>query len=153
VAGGDDFASSVRGFVPRGYSFRGFPICFNHISPARMLETLLSTPAARDILEVREALHCTLARVWTCGPAGVTRVGGVLPADVRSRSRRRLAVTERLSLTCVALLPYLQAPSDSETIFALKARVHVFPEDTTAAWVMLAVCQPVMEVFAGSGRH
>lgn len=70
-----------------------------------------------------------------------------------SRSRPRLAVTRRLSLTSVPSLTYLQAPSDSETIFALKARVHVFPEDTTAAWVMVAVCQPVMEAFAGADRR
>ncbi len=41
---------------------------------------------------------------------------------------------------------YLQAPSDADTAFALKVRVHVYPEDATACWVMMAVCQPVVDV-------
>lgn len=87
VAGGDEFASSVRGFVPPGFAFRAFPIAFNHVSPSRMLATLLATPAARDVAE---------------------------------------------------------APADAETVFGMRVRVHVFPENVTAAWVIVAVVQPVV---------
>jgi hypothetical protein len=89
VTGGDEFASAIRNYVPKGFAFRGFPVLFNHCSPKRMLATLLATEAAREIIE---------------------------------------------------------APTDAQTAFAVKVRVHVYPEDTTAAWVMLAVCNPVVEM-------
>jgi len=85
--GGDEFASSIKRFVPAGSAFRGFPILFNHVSPGRMLASLLRNAAARDILE---------------------------------------------------------APADRSTAFAARCRVFVYPEDTTAAWVMLAVSQTLL---------
>lgn len=89
ITGGDEFASAIRNYVPKGFAFRGFPVLFNHCSPKKMLATLLATEAAREIIE---------------------------------------------------------APSDAHTVFAAKVRVHVYPEDTTACWVMLASCQPVVDV-------
>ncbi len=37
--------------VPAGCAFRAFPIAFNHLSPGRMLDALLASQAARDVLE------------------------------------------------------------------------------------------------------
>lgn len=53
VVGAHDFATAVRRVTARGAAFRGFPISFNHISPARILATLVNTPVCRDILHVR----------------------------------------------------------------------------------------------------
>lgn len=50
--GGDDFASAMRRYVPHGFAFRGFPISFNHISPRRMMDNILASAAAADIVEV-----------------------------------------------------------------------------------------------------
>ena len=49
----DDFSLSIRRHVPRGQSFKAFPILFNHTSPERILDALLASPVARSILEVR----------------------------------------------------------------------------------------------------
>jgi hypothetical protein len=62
AAHGDDFASSVRRYVPVGYAFRGFPIVFNHMSPSRIIRNLKESPAARAILLVCYASE----RVLTC---------------------------------------------------------------------------------------
>jgi len=50
VVGGDDFAAAIRRSTPRGWAFRGFPVLFNHASPARMMAALLQSPPAAAIL-------------------------------------------------------------------------------------------------------
>ena len=113
-AGGGEFAAAVRRSVPRGFGFRGFPVQFNHVSPARMMSTLLASPTALDILRVsgldpsREPCHCQ----WKSTSL----------ADAAS------------SHSC------LQMIGDKEdTSFALRCKVFVYAEDTVAVWVMLAV--------------
>ena len=49
--GGAEFSASVKRACPRGSAFRAFPVLFNHLSAARMLDALLAAPVARDILE------------------------------------------------------------------------------------------------------
>jgi hypothetical protein len=59
--GGEDFASSIRRYVPPGFAFRGFPILFNHLSPGRMIQSLLDSQAAHDILSVSSFCHHSLS--------------------------------------------------------------------------------------------
>ena len=53
AVGGGEVAAAVQRAVPRGFGFRGFPIQFNHASPARMMAALSAAPVARDIMHVR----------------------------------------------------------------------------------------------------
>jgi len=49
--GSAEFAASVKRTVPKSSAFRGFPVLFNHLSPARMLDALLAANVSRDIIE------------------------------------------------------------------------------------------------------
>lgn len=80
--GNAEFAASVKRSVPTGTAFRAFPIVFNHISPGRIMDSLIASSTARDIIET---------------------------------------------------------PADNSTAFAIRVRVYSYAEDTTAAWVMIAV--------------
>ncbi len=42
-------------------------------------------------------------------------------------------------LAAPAARDVLETPADASTAFALRVRVYTYAEDTTAAWVMLAV--------------
>eukprot|EP00802_Teleaulax_amphioxeia_P006340 Tamp_06344.p1 GENE.Tamp_06344~~Tamp_06344.p1 ORF type:complete len:666 (-),score=132.13 Tamp_06344:739-2655(-) len=52
-AGSADFQQSIRNAVPPGYSFKGFPMQFCHLSAPRMLSDLLATSIAQDIIEIQ----------------------------------------------------------------------------------------------------
>ena len=49
----DDFAVAIKRAVPKGSSFRGFPIAFNHVSPSRVWDSLMASTSAREIIDVR----------------------------------------------------------------------------------------------------
>lgn len=49
---GAEFASAIKRYVPRGHAFRGFPMMFNHMSPARIFTALLGVEAARAIMQL-----------------------------------------------------------------------------------------------------
>ncbi len=44
-----------------------------------------------------------------------------------------------LALALPPTRQHVQTPADASTAFALRVRVYAYAEDTTAAWVMLAV--------------
>ena len=50
IVGNDDFQQAVRGLVPSGCTFRGFPIAFNHASATKIFAALLDQPVAVQIL-------------------------------------------------------------------------------------------------------
>ncbi len=66
-----NFSVAIKRLVPRGSAFRAFPIAFNHVSPSRAWCTLLASPAAREILEVRLRGVCGCV----CGGGGGAREG------------------------------------------------------------------------------
>lgn len=68
AVGGGEFAAAVQRAVPRGFGFRGFPVQFNHASPARMMAALLAAPVAREILHVRILTRCMQRISRSCVP-------------------------------------------------------------------------------------
>ena len=50
--GNSEFRDIVTRFVPAGHTFKGFPRCFNHMSPIGIMGTLLRAKAAVDIVKV-----------------------------------------------------------------------------------------------------
>ena len=62
--GNPEFQQAVRGAVPKGHTFKGFPVLFNHRDPQRMFDSVFRrTDVAVDILRargdgVRFALRC-----------------------------------------------------------------------------------------------
>jgi hypothetical protein len=53
TAGATDFQQSIRNSVPEGYSFKGFPIQFAHLAPARMMGDLLRARVAAEMIDIQ----------------------------------------------------------------------------------------------------
>lgn len=51
--GNEEFQTGVKRVVPSGYSFKGYPTCFNTTNPEAILATLLKAPAASDIVDCK----------------------------------------------------------------------------------------------------
>eukprot|EP00286_Rhodomonas_abbreviata_P010675 CAMPEP_0181342296 /NCGR_PEP_ID=MMETSP1101-20121128/30917_1 /TAXON_ID=46948 /ORGANISM="Rhodomonas abbreviata, Strain Caron Lab Isolate" /LENGTH=664 /DNA_ID=CAMNT_0023453729 /DNA_START=102 /DNA_END=2096 /DNA_ORIENTATION=+ len=53
AAGVADFHQSIRNTVPNGFSFKGFPLQFSHLSAPRMLQDLIRTPMAAGMISMQ----------------------------------------------------------------------------------------------------
>ena len=51
MAGSEEFQHAVKRCVPIGYSFKGFPIMFNHTDTNRMLDALQEGAVPCDIMQ------------------------------------------------------------------------------------------------------
>ena len=133
---------AIKRLVPRGSSFRGFPIAFNHASPSRAWCALLASPAAREIIDVSAHARARCTHTRARGP--------LAPAGA---ARKNCLPTPTLTPPPTTRHPP-QAPAHvdpSHTAFALRAQVTVYPEDTMVAWVMLA-CTSVVPSAASLAR-
>jgi centrosomal protein CEP76 len=76
-AGSADFQQSIRNAVPAGFSFKGFPMQFSHLSAPRMLADLLRTKIAQDIIDIRggvDSVRFALRVAVTAYPERVSAV-------------------------------------------------------------------------------
>ena len=76
-AGSADFQTSIRNAVPAGFSFKGFPMQFCHLSAPRMLADLLRTRVAQDIINIQggvDAVRFALRASVTPYPERVSAV-------------------------------------------------------------------------------
>mmetsp|Transcript_1462 Transcript_1462/g.2127 ORF Transcript_1462/g.2127 Transcript_1462/m.2127 type:complete len:692 (-) Transcript_1462:1071-3146(-) len=48
--GNDDFADAIKRHVPKGHCFKGFPTCFPHLQPTRMITALLRAELSADVI-------------------------------------------------------------------------------------------------------
>jgi hypothetical protein len=120
-----DFSVAVKRLVPRGSAFRAFPIAFNHLSPSRAWCALLASPAAREIIEVRDLS---------------------VPCEALARRRGSPRTPPHARKPPPPPFPFAQTPCHADpahTAFSLRVQVSPYPEDTVAAWVMLGVCTMV----------
>jgi centrosomal protein CEP76 len=74
----DEFQESINNHIPKGHTFRGFPIQFSHRIPTRMMLYFLKSKMGLNILEcrgdhVRHAVRCKIylypentCSVWVC---------------------------------------------------------------------------------------
>ena len=79
--GNADFQSCIKRFVRRGEVFRAYPTCFAHIDAAKMLQTLKTVQAARDVVLAGEGDARHAVRVKICPyPEGTMAVWVMLAA-------------------------------------------------------------------------
>ena len=57
--GNADFQAAVRRYVKRGEYFKGYPTCFSHRDPMKIMQTLRASSACKDVCLLKD-LNCRL---------------------------------------------------------------------------------------------
>lgn len=61
----DEFKACIQNYVPTGYTFKAFPIQFNHFDPEKMVIAISKSPVGYEVLSISElgVKHSVCARI------------------------------------------------------------------------------------------
>lgn len=118
-AGNEEFQDAVRGYVPEGHTFKGFPIQLTHRSTHRAFNTCL------------RYIRLEVSRFLSPFPPSHFFPPSLLPPFP--------PLSSLLSPSRSPVCSEIASCRGDHVRLAVRVKIYCYPEDITAVWIMFAV--------------